>query len=251
MKSIIFLFAIGLATTLYSQTLTGPQIVKKVSDLMNQKSMQATMTMTILTSSGQTRTFEYKSLSKNFGEKNMMIYMKPNRVKGQKMLMTNHADDIWYYNARTKRVRKLASHAKKQKFEGSDFSYEDMGASDAFIKDYDSQVLAEENKNGFACYKVQLVRKPGSTLSYPKLTMWVIKENFIPVVIDYYDEKNPDRVLKTLVQSDIKMIDNIPTAMKMEMHNHSNDTSTSMTFIDVKYNIPLDDELFTERGLKR
>ncbi|HHD80993.1 MAG TPA: outer membrane lipoprotein-sorting protein, partial [Campylobacterales bacterium] len=70
---------------------------------------------------------------------------------------------------------------KKQKFEGSDFSYEDMGASDAFIKDYDSRVLGEENKNGFACYKVKLVRKPESTLSYPKLMMWVIKDNFVPV----------------------------------------------------------------------
>lgn len=251
MKSIIFSLVFGLAATLFSQTLTGPQIVKKVNDLMNQKTMQATMTMTIHTSSGQERTFEYESLSKNFGEKNLMVYLKPIRVRGQKMLMTNHADDIWYYNARTKRVRKLASHAKKQKFEGSDFSYEDMGASDSFIKDYDSKVLAEEKKNDFDCYKVELLRKPESTLSYSKLIMWVIQDNFVPVVIDYYDDKNPQRVSKSLVQSDIKTIDGIPTAMKVEMQNHIDDTSTSMTFIDVKYNIPLDDEQFTERGLKK
>jgi len=251
MKSIIFLFVMGSTATLFSQTLTGPQIITKVNDLMNQKSMQATMTMTILTSSGQERTFEYESLSKNFGEKNLMIYLKPIRVKGQKMLMTNHADDIWYYNARTKRVRKLASHAKKQKFEGSDFSYEDMGAGDAFIKDYDSKLLAEEKKNGFACYKVELDRKPESTLSYPKLIMWVIKDNFVPVVIDYYDDKNPDRILKSLVQSDIKIIDAVPTAMKMQMINHNDNTTTSMKFLDVKYNIPLDDDIFTERGLKK
>ena len=251
MKNIIFTFVIGLAAALFSQTLTGPQIMKKANDLMNQKSMQATMTMTIVTSSGQERTFEYNSLSKNFGEKNLMIYLKPIRVKGQKMLRTNNGDDLWYYNASNKRARKLASHAKKQKFEGSDFSYEDMGAGDAFIKDYDTRLLGEENKNGYLCYKLELVRKPESTLSYSKLLMWVIKDNFLPLVIDYYDDKSPDRVLKTLVQSDIKIIDDIPTAMKMKMENHSDNTTTSMTLIDVKYNVRLDDELFTERGLKK
>ncbi len=251
MKNRMMFFVLGLTAVILAQSWTGPQIVQKVNDLMNPKSSQATMTMTIITTSGQQRTFEYLSYSKNFGEKSLMVYLKPNRVKGQKMLMTNNADDIWYYNARTKRVRKLASHAKKQKFEGSDFSYEDMGASDAFVKDYDARLLGEEKKNGYDCYKVELIRKQSSSLSYPKLVMWVIKQNFVPVVIDYYDEKNPNRVLKTLTQSDIKVIDGIPTGMKMVMTNHADDTSTTITFKEIHFNIPLEDEMFTERGLKK
>ncbi len=251
MKNHIFLFVFGLLFSAAGQNLSGPDIIKKANEVMNQQSMSAVMTMKILTTSGQERTFEYQSYSTNYGEKSLMVYLKPNRVKGQKMLMTNHADDIWYYNARTKRVRKLASHAKKQKFEGSDFSYEDMGAGDSFIKDYHTSLLGEEEKNGLACYKVKLVRKPDSDISYPKLIMWVVKDNFVPLVIDYYDDKNPDRPLKTLTQSDIRIIDNIPTAMKMEMRNHADNTATTMTLIKVQYNVHLDDEMFTERGLKK
>jgi hypothetical protein len=236
---------------LTAQDLTGPEIIQKVNDQMNQESSEAIMTMTIVTSSGQERTFEYLSYSKNFGEKNLLIYQKPSRVKGQKMLMLNHADDIWAYFPRTKRVRKLATHAKKQKFEGSDFSNEDMGSGDSFIKDYDSRLLGEDNKEGQACYKIEMIPKADADVSYSKLMMWVRKSDFAPLVIDYYDEKNPERLQKTLTQSNIKEIDGIPTGTKIVMHNHNDNTNTSIELIEIKYNIPLDDELFTERGLKK
>ncbi len=247
MKTALFILFLG--TMLQAQQLTGPQIISKVNELMNPQSSKATMTMTITTTSGQQRTFEYLSYSKNYGEKTLMIYEKPSRVRGQKMLMLNHADDIWAYFARTRRVRKLATHAKKQKFEGSDFSYEDLGASDAFINDYSAKLVGEENKQDYDCYRLELTRKPDADVAYPKLVMWVIKENFVPVVIDYYED-NKDRVQKTLRQSDIQVIDGIPTGMNLEMVNHSDQSKTTMQFESVEYNIPLENELFTERGLK-
>lgn len=245
-----FIFMLALPVLLSAQDLTGPEIVQKVNDQMNQESTEATMIMTIVTSSGQERTFEYLSYSKNFGEKNLMIYEAPSRVKGQKMLMLNHADDIWAYFPRTKRVRKLATHAKKQKFEGSDFSNEDLGSGDSFTKDYDAKLIGSESKEGAECYKVEMTKKADSDISYSKLMIWVRKDDFVPLVIDYYDDKNPDRVLKTLTQSNIKVIDGVPTGTKMVMHNHGDNTNTTIELKEVKYNIPLEDELFTERGLK-
>lgn len=248
---LIFGILFIISTQLVAQGITGPEIIKKVNEVMNQKSSQAVMTMTILTTSGQERTFEYLSYSSNFGEKNLIIYQKPSRVKGQKMLMTNHADDIWYYNARTKRVRKLATHAKKQKFEGSDFSYEDMGTGDAFITDFETKLIGDEKKQDADCYKVELTKKQNSDIAYSKLVMWVNKENFVPLTIDYHDEKNPDVLLKTLVVSDIETIQGIPTGKKMMMINLADNTHTTMTIKEVKYNMELDDELFTERGLDK
>lgn len=249
MKSLILFMLFPLSIS--AEELTGPDIIEKVNELMNQESSEATMTMTIITSSGQERTFEYLAYSDNFGEKNLMVYQKPSRVKGQKMLMLNHADDIWAYFPRTRRVRKLATHAKKQKFEGSDFSNEDMGSGDSFINDYSAKLIGDENKEGHECYKLELLKKPDSDMSYPKLMMWVRKNDFVPIVIDYYDEKNPDRVFKTLTQSDIQIIDGVPTGTKMVMHNRNDNTSTTMQLKDIKYNVTLDAELFTERGLKR
>lgn len=246
--AIIVFFISG---TLIGQELTGEQIINKVNDLMNQETIYSKSNMTIVTTSGATRTFEYESWSKNFGEKNLIRYLAPSRVKGQATLMLNHADDIWIFFPRTQRVRKLATHAKKQKMEGSDFSYEDMGSGDAFIKDFTAKRLKDEKMEGYACYKLELIRNKDSDLSYSRLIMWVIKENFVPIVINYYDEKDPKFLLKRLMQSDIQVIDGIPTPIKMVMYNKQDNTQTSMSFIEVKYNIPLKDEMFTERGLKK
>ena len=245
--SLIFLISTGIT----AQELSGPDIIEKVNDLLNVETSHAKSKMTILTSSGQKRTFVYESWSKNKGEKTLMRYLEPSRAKGQATLMLNNADDIWMFFPRTQRVRKLATHAKKQKMEGSDFSYEDMGGGDSFIDDFNASRLKDEKAEGYECYTVELTRKEEADVSYSRLVIWVIKENFVPLVIDYYDEDDPSYHLKRLVQSEIKTIDSIPTAMKMVMINKNDNTQTEMEILEVEYNIPLDDSMFTERSLKK
>jgi len=237
--------------TLFSQELTGEEIIQKVNDLFNTQTSYAKSKMTINTTSGQKRTFVQESWSKDKGEKNLVRYLEPRRVKDQAVLMLNHADDIWMFFPRTQRVRKLATHAKKQKMQGSDFSYEDMGSGDAFIEDFTTKRLIDEQKEGEECYKLELTRKPDSDSSYSRLIMWVMKENFLPIVIDYYDENDPNYLLKTMVASNFQVIDDIPTAMKVVMFNKNDNTQTEMELLEVKYHITLTDDMFTERSLKK
>jgi outer membrane lipoprotein-sorting protein len=251
-KKIIFGFSILiLVSGLYSQELTGKDIIRKVNDLINVETSYSKSKMTITTTSGQKRTFISESWTKDKGEKNLVRYLEPVRVKDEAILMLNNANDIWMFFPRTQRVRKLASHAKKQKMQGSDFSYEDMGSGETFINDFEAERLKDDEKEGFDCYKVKLTRKPGIDISYIQMILWVRKDNFVPVVIDYYDEDAPERVLKTLIQSDVKVIDGIPTAMKFVMIDKNNNTQTEMEILEVKYNIELDDRMFTERNLKK
>jgi len=238
---------------LYAQKkeLSGKEIVEKANELLTPETSYGKLKMTIVTTSGNKRTFVYESWSKNEGEKNLIRYQEPRRVKDQAVLMLNNADDIWMYFPRTKRVRKLATHAKKQKMQGSDFSYEDMGSGQSFLDDFTAERLDDEEMQDYECYTVELIRKPDSDVSYSRLMMWVIKENFYPLVIDYYDEENPDRKIKRLTQSDIETIDGIPTAMKMVMKNLNDNTQTEMELLEARYNIELSDQLFTERELRK
>lgn len=233
------------------QELTGEDIIQKVNDTMNVETSHGKAKMTIVTTSGSKRTFVQESWSKDKGEKNLVRYLEPRRVKDQAVLMLNNADDIWMFFPRTQRVRKLATHAKKQKMQGSDFSYEDMGSGDAFIEDFVSKRLEDEESEGYDCYQLELTRKPESDLSYSRLIIWVIKANFVPIAIDYYDENDPSRRLKRLVQSDVRVIDGIPTAMKAVMYNLNDNTQTELEMMEIEFNIPLDDSMFTERALKK
>ncbi len=253
MKNVIltWLIILPFIPKLVSQELSGEEIIQKVNDLLNVETSYGKSKMTIVTTSGSKRTFVFESWSKDRGEKNLVRYLEPKRVYGQATLMLNNADDIWMYFPRTGRVRKLATHAKKQKMEGSDFSYEDMGSGDAFINDFTAKRFEDEKMEGHDCYKLELTRKPGTDISYSRLIMWVIKENFYPIVIDYYDEDDPTRHEKRLVQSDIRVIDGIPTAMKAVMSNKNDNTQTEIELLDVKYNVKLTDDMFTERALKK
>ncbi len=237
--------------TAYGQEMTGEEIIKKVNEIFNPASSYGRSKMTIVTTSGQKRTFEFESWSKDGGEKNLVRYHKPGRVKDQATLMLNHADDIWMFFPRTQRVRKLATHAKKQKMQGSDFSYEDMGSGDTFITDFTPVRLGDEKMNEKICYKLEMVRKEDSDLSYSRMIMWIIKENFVPVVIDYYDEKDPVRHIKRLVQSNIRLIGSIPTAMRSVMYNRGDNSQTELELLEIKYDLPLSDAMFTERSLKK
>jgi hypothetical protein len=247
--SIITLLLISSFST--GQELTGEQIIQKVNDLFNPETSYGKSKMTIVTSSGKKRTFVSESWSKGRGEKNLVRYISPRRVKDQAILMLNNADDIWSFFPRTQRVRKLATHAKKQKMQGSDFSYEDMGSGDSFITDYIPKRLDDEKMEGQECFKLELTRKKESDISYSRLIMWIIKESFTPIVIDYYDEDDPQLWLKRLIQSNIQIIDNIPTAMKTVMVNQLDKTQTEIEVLEAQYNIELKDDMFTERNLKK
>lgn len=252
-KTILTILAITtiLLGTALPQEMTASQIIEKVNELMNQEYVKSTLKMTITTTSGKKRTFVYEAFSKDKGEKNLIKYLSPARVKGQSILMLNNADDIWVYFPRTNRVRKLATHAKKQKMQGSDFSYEDMGSGDAWLTDFETKRLPDEKVDGDDCYTLELLKKPETESGYSRYIMWIRKDNYCPVQIDYYDEDDPENHLKRLTMSNIILIDDIPTATKMVMLNIQDNTETIMEYESATYSEEIPDELFTERGMKK
>ncbi|MFC1566202.1 outer membrane lipoprotein-sorting protein [Candidatus Neomarinimicrobiota bacterium] len=228
---------------------TGAELVKKMSEIMTQENSTAIMTQTITTSSGQQRTFEFEMFTANEGEKTLMRYLKPSAARGQAFLMLNNADDIWTYFPRTKRVRKLSSSSKNQKVQGSDFSFEDMGSGDSWKEEYVSTNLGSEKYNNMDCWKVESIGIPEQNPSYPKMEVLMRKADFYPIKIDYFDEN--DYAEKTLLLSDIKDIEGIPTAMQMTMKNHLEGTETTMQTLSTTYSWEPPDNFFSERELKK
>jgi outer membrane lipoprotein-sorting protein len=135
--------------------------------------------------------------------------------------------------------------------EGSDFSYEDMGSGDAWLDNFESSRLDDEEIDGTPCYKLELLKLEDSDSGYSRLIMWIDKETFMPLRIDYFDEDDPQIQKKRLIVSDIRPVEGILTPMRMVMTDVQTNTDTVMEYIDVSYGRELDDDLFTERGMKR
>ncbi|MCD6113136.1 MAG: outer membrane lipoprotein-sorting protein [Bacteroidales bacterium] len=239
----IILFAI---TTVEAQELTVKEILNKVEKNEKISSAKSTAKQTMITSKGKKRTLTMESYAKDFNDKQLSIYTAPARVKGDKILMLNGGDDIWFYTPKTDRVRHLVSNARKQKVQGSDISYQDMEQRD-YNKDFNSKILGIEKINGINCYKIEAI--PTETgPDYSKLIFFVDKTKFIILKAEFYEDGD---LLKTLLSSDVAKIGNYWIAKKMVMTNNQTGSKTIFEIIDTEMDVEIDDYKFTTNYLKR
>ncbi|MFC1548283.1 outer membrane lipoprotein-sorting protein, partial [Candidatus Neomarinimicrobiota bacterium] len=248
-KQLVLMTALGLCgyPMLQAQTPSGTEVLEKMTSVWTVENSKGVMTQTIKTSSGQYRTFELESYSANEGESTLMRYLQPASIRGQAFLMLNNANDIWTYFPRTNRVRKLASHAKKQKAQGSDFTYEDMGSGDEWLEQFEATNLGAAIHVDQRIWRLQLEGIPDQEPAYPKLMVLVRQSDYLPLQVDYYDDRG--EVLKSLYLEDIQEIEGIPTAMLMTMRNHKDATETMMEMLSVTYNWEPPAGFFSERNL--
>ncbi|UCH10168.1 MAG: outer membrane lipoprotein-sorting protein [Fidelibacterota bacterium] len=234
---------------LKAQTPSGAEILENMTSVRTVENSKGVMTQTIQTSTGQHRMFELESYSANEGEKTLMRYIRPASIKGQAFLMLNNANDIWTYFPRSNRVRKLASHAKKQNVQGSDFTYEDMGSGDEWREKFVATNLGSANHLDQRVWELQLDGIPDKEPPYPKIRVLVRQKDYYPLQLDYYDDDG--EVLKSLYLEDIREIEGIPTAMIMTMRNHQDRTETMMEMQSVTYQWEPPAGFFSERNLKQ
>jgi len=245
LKQLVFIMVIA-GVTVQAQQLTPKEIIQRIDETERVASSEAIVKQIITTSGGKKRTLEMKSYTKDQNDKQLMIYTGPSRVKGDKILMLNDGDDIWFYTPKTDRVRHLASHAKRQKVQGSDFSYEDM-SSGSIEEDYTYTLLGEEKIDGTSCYKFELIPTESGP-HYSKLIYWGDKERFLAIQIDYYED---GELLKRLDCYDVKRIGEHWYQMRMVMTNLQEGGETVMETTEIRFDIDLDDKIFTTGNLKR
>ena len=228
------------------QAPTTQEIVQQIDATERMASSQGTFRQIITTSGGQKRTLEMKAYSRDRNDKQLMVYTAPRRVEGDKILMLDEGDDIWFYTPKTDRVRHLASHARRRQVQGSDFAYEDM-AGGSIEEDYGYELLGEEEIEGTTCYQFELTPTESGP-HYSKLLLWAEKERYVSRRIDYFED---GKLLKRLTTSDVRQIGGHWYPMQMVMRNLREGGETVMEAVEIEFDVELADELFTTRSLKR
>lgn len=226
--------------------LTVKEIAAKMEAAERAPHAVSKMKETIVTASGDSREFEVAGYAADSMKKQLQVYQKPARVRGEKILMLDDGDEIWAYSPRTTRVRHIATHMKKAKVMGSDFSYEDMAAGD-YLKKFTITLKGDEKALGEDCYKLLLKPTPKGP-GYARMDAWVAKSDFIVRKIDYYDK---DGLLKTLTVSDVRTVDGRAAPWKMVMKNVRDGGETRMEVLEMDYKTVPDPALFTEQGLRK
>ncbi len=235
------------------EKLTGLQIMEKVYNRPTGNDMEANLTMTLINSGGNKRIREIKQYSRDFGavEKKIMFFIKPADVRNTSFMSwsyddPNKDDDQWIYLPALKKVKRISSDSKSDYFMGSDFTYDDLG--DRKPNEDTHKILREEKLNGEDCYVIESVPKDEDYM-YSKTITWIVKDKWIGLKKEFYDEDG--EYLKTLT---IEKYDNIKgfwIILTTKMDNLQKNHQTVMELTDVKINIGIPANKFTERMMKR
>jgi len=232
--------------TLSAEEYDGVQWLKWIDDAERVPHSYAVMKQTITTSGGSERTLSMRSWSDDNGDVSLMVYTSPPRVKGDKILMRDGGDNIWYYMQRRDVTRHFTGLVRRQSAMGSDFSYEDMSVG-SMTEDYTAEVLPYEYYEGWRCGKLKLVPTESGP-SYAYLILWAEHMDCLSRKIEYYDE---DGLLKTLYLSDFYTIEGRKIAFKMEMKNHREGSRTLMEYDSVSFLNKPEAWIFTKDALTR
>lgn len=246
MKPNILLFLLISFSFASGQQPDALQIIRNIDKTERIESSRGKMKQTITTSSGEIRTLEMESFTKNQNEMQLMVYTAPSRIMGDKILMLNDGDDIWFYTPKTDRVRHLASHARRQKVQGSDFAYEDMAGGN-LEEDYTYKLLGTEEISGTECYQLELIPTESGP-HYSKLILWAQTDNYFTRRIDYYED---GELLKRLMTFDIRQTGGQWYAYKYEMTNLQEGGQTIMETTEIEFGVDLPDRVFSTNNLKK
>lgn len=228
------------------EKLTAQEWLSRIDDAETVQSSFAEVRQTITTSTGDKRILEAISWSAKGGEVSIMSYTSPARVKGDKILLRDDGDNIWYYMKRRDYSRHFTGNSRRQSAMGSDFSYEDMAGGDLKEK-YTPMLMGTEKTNGEECIKLKLIPTENGP-SYDHLILWASATDYLSRKIEYY---NDDGHLKTLELGEFQMIDGKKTPMRMEMINVRENSRTLMEYKKLSYEVTPEEWIFTKSALSR
>jgi outer membrane lipoprotein-sorting protein len=249
---IAIIFAIGFSPKVSGQNLTGEQIVEKAYNRVTGDDQTSNLTMTLINKSGNQRVRKIKQFTKDLGEveKSIMFFLSPADVKNTSFMSWSYdsdkSDDQWIYLPALKKTKRISSDSKSDYFMGSDFTYDDLG--DRKLEDDTHKLLREETIDGKACYVVESVSKDEDYM-YTKTITWIIKDNFIGLKKEFYDED--EDLLKILSIKKYEKISGLLIITNSEMKNVQKNHKTSMVLNNVQINTGIAVSKFTERMMMR
>jgi len=230
----------------HAQSLSATEIVKKAEDQLRGNSSYAEMTMEIVRPEWK-RTMSLKSWAK--GTEYALVYVvSPAKDKGTVSLKIGN--EMWNWLPTIERSIKVSPSMMMQSWMGSDFTNDDLIRQSSVVDDYNHRLLGEETLQGKECYKVQMDPKPEAPVVWGKIIVWITKENFNQIKVEYYDED--DFLVNVMTGSDIRKVGSrvLPTRWEMvpaDKQGHK----TVMTYDKIDFDVAINDSFFSKANMSR
>ena len=229
----------------------GRDIMFRVYGRADGDDRHAIMTMTLVNKQDRKRVRKVESYSKDYGKdrKTAMIFREPADIKGTIFLSWEYDalgrdDDKWLYMPAMKKDRRISGTSRNEYFMGSDFTYDDMGRRHPDKDRY--TVLGEETYKNHTCWKIECW--PLKEETYARRVVWISKEALLLVKADYFDK---DGLLKRYEALELRKQDGFWSVYSAVMDNVSRGHKTLLETESLRYDLGLQDSLFTVTAMQR
>lgn len=211
---------------------------------------RAQVTMTITDSQKRERKRVFVILRKDTtdgGAQQFYVYFKkPSDVRKMVFMVHKHVDkddDRWLYLPALDLVKRIAASDKRTSFVGTNYLYEDVSGRGI---NEDTHELVETTDTFFV---VKNTPKEPESVEFSSYTVWIDKNTYLPMKTVYLDKNNKEyRIVEVL---ETQSINGIPTVTISRATDLTAGSSTVAKFNSIRYNIGLDEKIFSERYLRR
>jgi len=266
-KTIIALIVLSVLATIPARAETREITVDRIIEQANQVAYyqgadgRAKVNMEIKDASGKVRTRRFVILRADqpdpsgkpndefCGDQNFYVYfLRPSDVRKMVFLVHKHIDiskedDRWLYVPQVDLVRRIAATDKRTSFAGSHFFYEDV--SGRGIK-ADKHELEKTTKT---YYVIKSTPKDPKSVEFVYYKTWIHRQSMVVTQTIYYDRKGAK--YRQYLALDTKEIDGFITVTKSVMKDLSDGSETTLSYEDVKFNVGLPKEIFSEDRIKK
>ena len=241
-----------LASMTFAGDLTVDEIVNRanIASYYAGEDGRSDVTMTITDNQNRTRSREFVILRKDKedgGQQFFFVYFKkPSDVR--KMVFMVHKyiekdDDRWMYLPGLDLVKRIAASDKRTSFVGTNFMYEDVSGRGL---NEDNHELVETTD---AFYVLKNTPKKPEEVEFSSYTVKINKQTFLPMKAVYLDKNGKEyRIVEAL---EVQKFDGVPTVTSSRVTDLAAGSSTLAQFTSVRYDIGLDEKIFSERYLRR
>jgi hypothetical protein len=191
------------------------------------------------------RGFEKKTAE---GWKVLWVFDSPSDLTGTGFLAwlrRSQPDLLWAYFPAQARVRQLPKPGEQTRFQGIDFSYEDLRLL-AFDYEAEHRLEGEAACGDARCYVLETTL-PAGVFPYSRLRSWLRIDTLVPARVEFLGEEVQKvmRVLRT------DRVEGIPTVLAFEMETPSQAHQTLVECDEVAYNTGLEESFFSTERLSR
>jgi outer membrane lipoprotein-sorting protein len=178
----------------------------------------------------------------------MILITAPARDAGTVFL--KRGTEVWNWLPSIERIIKIPPSMMMQAWMGSDFTNDDLVKESSMVTDYAHAIIGDTTIEGRDCFVIELVPKPEAAVVWGKLRLWITKEDYLELRVEYYDENGG--LVREMKMSDVREMGGriIPTVLEMSLSGQPS-KKTVLRYRSVEFDKPIPESFFSEQNMKR